>query len=80
MTDGQAWEAIPGETPIDTSGLKIRGVRTRDELDTVEAENIRKESFPTSQGGVGPIFFAHVSISSLVHPSSSRIKSAMMRA
>lgn len=34
---------IPGETPIDDiSGLKIKGVRTRKELNLVEAENIRK--------------------------------------
>jgi hypothetical protein len=42
MTDGEAWETIDGETPIDLSGLKIRGVKTRDELDTVEANSIRQ--------------------------------------
>lgn len=36
------WAAIPGETPIDVSGLKLKGVRNRDELSIVEAENIRK--------------------------------------
>lgn len=36
------WEAIPGETPIDPSGLKDRGVRTREALIPLEAENIRK--------------------------------------
>lgn len=37
------WETLPGETPIDdVSGLKIRDVRTRNELSVVEAENIRK--------------------------------------
>ena len=38
------WEAIPGETPIDPSGLRpgIRGkVRTRGQLNPIEAENIR---------------------------------------
>lgn len=37
-----AWQSIPGETPIDPSGLKIRGITTRKELNVVEAENIRK--------------------------------------
>jgi fido (protein-threonine AMPylation protein) len=37
-----AWQPIPGETPIDPSGLKIPGVTTRRELSIVEAENIRK--------------------------------------
>lgn len=36
------WHSIPGETPIDPSGLKIRGITTRSELNAVEAENIRK--------------------------------------
>lgn len=36
------WKAIPGETPIDISGLKISGVRNRQELSVVEAENVRK--------------------------------------
>ena len=34
---------IPGETPIDDiSGLKVKSVTTRPELNEVEAENIRK--------------------------------------
>lgn len=33
---------IPGETPIDPSGLKDRGITTRGELNIAEAENIRK--------------------------------------
>ena len=34
---------IPGETPIDDiSGLKINGITTREELNKVEAENIRR--------------------------------------
>ena len=38
-----AWEALPGETPIDPSGLKKRGsVTTRQELAAVEALNINK--------------------------------------
>jgi hypothetical protein len=37
-----AWQPIPGETPIDPSGLKILGVTNRRELNIVEAENIRK--------------------------------------
>lgn len=38
-----AWETLPGETPIDdVSGLKIKGIRTRTELNKIEAENIRK--------------------------------------
>ena len=37
-----AWNAIPGETPIDISGLKISGINNRLELSVVEAENVRK--------------------------------------
>ena len=34
---------IPGETPIDDlSGLKVKGISTRAQLNEVEAENIRK--------------------------------------
>ena len=33
---------IPGETPIDPSGLRDRTIRTRGRLNIVEAENIRK--------------------------------------
>lgn len=33
---------IPGETPIDPSGLKVKGVTNRRELSEVEAENVRK--------------------------------------
>lgn len=36
------WTPIPGETPIDPSGLKVQGVRTRHQLIPLEAENIRK--------------------------------------
>ena len=36
------WEERPGETPIDVSHLKIAWVKTRQELDLVEARNIRK--------------------------------------
>jgi len=37
------WKAIPGETPIDDiSGLRIRTVRTRAQLNDAEARNIRK--------------------------------------
>lgn len=36
------WNPIPGETPIDISGLKISGVGNREELAVVEAENVRK--------------------------------------
>ena len=36
------WEPIEGETPIDPSGLKIQGIRTRRELLPYEAEHIRK--------------------------------------
>jgi Fic-DOC domain mobile mystery protein B len=36
------WPLLPGETPIDdVSGLKIKGIRTRKELNILEAENIR---------------------------------------
>ena len=33
---------LPGETPIDVSGLKRKGISTRAELNRAEAENIRK--------------------------------------
>jgi Fic-DOC domain mobile mystery protein B len=36
------WELLPGETPIDVSGLKRKGIGTRAELNRAEAENIRK--------------------------------------
>jgi Fic-DOC domain mobile mystery protein B len=37
------WKPIPGETPIDDlSGLKIKGIRLRKELNRLEAENILK--------------------------------------
>ncbi len=40
MTD---WATLPGETPIDDiSGLKVKFITTRSELNKVEAENIRK--------------------------------------
>lgn len=37
-----AWKTIPGETPIDISGLKVPGVTNRGQLSIVEAENIRR--------------------------------------
>lgn len=36
------WKPIPGETLIDISGLKVSGVRSRQDLSAVEAENVRK--------------------------------------
>ena len=36
------WEILPGETPIDVSGLKRKGISTRAELNRAEAENLRK--------------------------------------
>ena len=36
------WELLPGETPIDVSGLKRKGIGTRAELNRAEAENVRK--------------------------------------
>ena len=36
------WDALPGETPIDISGLKRKGISTRAGLNRAEAENIRK--------------------------------------
>jgi Fic-DOC domain mobile mystery protein B len=36
------WETLPGETPIDVSGLRIKGIGTRAELNRAEAENVRK--------------------------------------
>lgn len=37
-----SWQELPGETPIDVSHLKITWVKTRQELNLVEARNIRK--------------------------------------
>lgn len=42
MTGAGGWETLPGETPIDVSGLKLRGLGTRADLNRAEAENIRK--------------------------------------
>ncbi len=36
------WAPIPGETPIDISDLKVKGISNRAQLSVVEAENIRK--------------------------------------
>ena len=36
------WNSIPGETPIDVSGLKVSGIKNRFQLSAVEAENIRR--------------------------------------
>ncbi len=36
------WSVLPGETPIDVSGLKRKGIKSRAELNLAEAENIRK--------------------------------------
>ncbi len=36
------FRTLPGETPIDPSGLRDRTIRTRGQLNAVEAENIRK--------------------------------------
>lgn len=36
------WTTIPGETPIDPSGLKIKGVHNRAQLHLLEIENIQK--------------------------------------
>ncbi len=36
------WELLPGETPIDVSGLKRKAIGNRSELNRAEAENIRK--------------------------------------
>ena len=35
------WDAIPGETPIDPTGLLVSGVRNRGDLSIIEARNIR---------------------------------------
>ena len=35
------WAEVPGETPIDVSGLIPKGVTTRAKLNALEAENIR---------------------------------------
>ena len=34
------WDPIPGETPIDLSGLRVRGVENRRDLAILEARNI----------------------------------------
>lgn len=40
MTDDGEWDAIPGETPIDISGIKVPSVRNRRQLNIVEAANV----------------------------------------
>lgn len=41
--DGLGWKTLPGETPIDDiSGLRIKGIATRPQLNAVEAENVLK--------------------------------------
>ena len=42
MIDDGPWAAVPGETPIDISGIKIPSVRNRGQLNIVEAKNIAK--------------------------------------
>src|SRR5437868_6208376 len=36
------WEILPGETPVDISGLKAKGVPNRAQLNVLEAAGIRK--------------------------------------
>jgi hypothetical protein len=36
------WNLVPGETPIDTSGMKLKGIGSRSVLNGFEAENLRK--------------------------------------
>jgi Fic-DOC domain mobile mystery protein B len=36
------WPQVPGETPIDPSDLKVRGITTRADLNAAEANNIRR--------------------------------------
>jgi Fic-DOC domain mobile mystery protein B len=36
------WDALPGETPIDISHLKVKGVQTRSQLDLIEGANVYK--------------------------------------
>ncbi len=35
------FESLPGETPIEVSGLRVKGILTRQQLHVVEAANIR---------------------------------------
>ena len=42
MSNQSIWTPIPGETPIAPSGLKVKGVTNRRELNVVEAQNIRQ--------------------------------------
>src|SRR5258708_27513012 len=37
-----SWAPIPGETPIDPSGLKAKWITNRRDLNEAEAQNIRK--------------------------------------
>jgi Fic-DOC domain mobile mystery protein B len=37
-----SWNVVPDETPIDISGLKLKGIGSRSALNRFEAENIRK--------------------------------------
>lgn len=36
------WGTLPGETPIDPSGMKVKGIVNRGQLNKAEAANIRK--------------------------------------
>jgi Fic-DOC domain mobile mystery protein B len=36
------WEVLPGESPVDPSGLRLKGITSRRQLNDYEAENVRK--------------------------------------
>jgi hypothetical protein len=40
-----AWKAIPGETPIDPSGLRDKSIKNRQQLNTAEGRNIAQAIF-----------------------------------
>jgi Fic-DOC domain mobile mystery protein B len=49
-----AWKAIPGETPIDPSGLRDKSIRTRKQLNEAEGRNIAAAVFKYLIGPLTP--------------------------
>ena len=48
------FEPIPGETPIDPSGLRDKSIRNRRELNEAEGRNIAEAVFKYLLGGLNP--------------------------
>jgi fido (protein-threonine AMPylation protein) len=48
------WKSIPGETPIDPSGLRSKSIRTRKQLNEAEGRNIAQAIFKYLIGELKP--------------------------